>query len=180
MKKVYQPKAGAMYGPKDAQLLGQVLEKIGFKSKPFQLVDAARPVNSQIHHMFPWDDHAAAESWRRQLARSHINHLAIIIRTDEGDRPTRAYHSVVISTQDGDGNVENERAYCHMMNVAEDEGLSQQVIDKALAELNGWKARYAEYRNILIPGRAFKAIDVAARIIEKKTAKKPKRRKATA
>lgn len=151
----YKASKGATFNDEDAEKLGSVLEKIGFSAKPKEVVDSARPKASPIHHLFEWDDSQAAERYRLFQARNHVNHLQIIIKTDGGEVKTRAFHSVVITKNDGS----HERAYCQMDNVAENADLRAQVISKALAELNGWRARYGQYKKIF--GGVFDAIEKA-------------------
>jgi len=164
--KAYKAAKGAQFTDDDAEKLGLVLEKIGFSAKPEQIIAEARPKNSPIHHLFEWDDSEAAEKYRRWQARSHTNHLQIIIKTEQGQEVTRAFHSVTITSDDGS----RERAYCHMDSVAENPDLREQVIAKALAELNGWRARYAQYKRVF--SEVFEAISVA----QQKAPKRAKRR----
>lgn len=165
----YKPTKGASFGLKQAQALGETLEKIGHSAKPEQLVDAARPKSSPIHSLFEWDDTAAAERYRLWQARNHINHLEVIVITNEGDRSTKAFHSVVV--QSGDT---RERSYYSVEAVVEDEELNAQVIRKALAELNYWRSKYAEFK-------AYPELRIVFSAIAKATKRKvAKRRKAKA
>lgn len=43
------------------------------------IVDAARPIKSPIHDDFEWDDAVAAELHRREVARSMIRHLVLVV-----------------------------------------------------------------------------------------------------
>lgn len=147
----YQPAKGAMYSKKQATALGRVLESLGQHVTPAQVVESARSVRSPIHGMFEWDNTAAAEQYRLWQARSHVNHLEICIETPDGDIETRAYHSVVIVNAD-----DRVRGYSHMSDVRNSPALADQVIAKALRELDGWQQRYDEYRDVF--GQIFKAI----------------------
>lgn len=162
----YLPAKGALYGKKEAAALGAVLESIGFSATPAQIVEAARPVKSPIHKLFEWNNTVAGEKYRLQQARWHTAHLEVVIVSGEGTEKTKAFHSVVISNDAGD----REKAYCSMENISENSDLREQVIAKALAELNAWKFRYGQYRRVF--SEVFKAIDA--------TGKKRRRRKQVA
>lgn len=157
----YQPAKGAQYNAKQAVVLGKVLEQLGESVTPQQVVDAARPAKSPIHSLFEWNDTEAAEAYRLWQARSHISHLEIVVRTPEGDIETRAYHSVVIVTEDT-----KARGYSHMANIQRSPALAQQVIANALRELEGWQKRYGEYDSIF--GGVFTAINRAKRRVRKR------------
>lgn len=153
----YLPSKGARFTKAQAQSLGEVLETIGFHATPQQVVEAARPKASPIHDMFPWNDKLAAESHRVFLARNYVNHLEVVIITESGERTTKAFHSVVIQH----GEVA-ERGYCSLETVVENEELNAQVVRKALAELNYWKSKYAEYKAYPELAGVFAAIESAA------------------
>jgi hypothetical protein len=156
MRVKYKPAKGAMFDADDAEALGRVMEQLGEHIKPEQLVDAARPAKSPIHGLFQWDDTAAAELYRRGQARQHISHLEIVIETDEGQRETKAYHSVVITSDDTE-----ERGYSSFTEIRASSELSEQVIERAMRELQSWKQRYTEYQAVFTD--VFKAIGKAKR-----------------
>jgi hypothetical protein len=60
--------------PQDEIALLEVLEELRIKGNvsPESLVDAARPANSPIHHLFEWDDAVAGERYRLEQARLYI------------------------------------------------------------------------------------------------------------
>lgn len=162
----YEYKAGprAGFGDEDAAKVGKVIEKYGDAIEPQQLLKEARPKSSPIHHLFCWDDTEAAEQYRLWQARHCIRSIRIIVKKDDVQE-TKAFHNVVIRQESGD-----RRAYVHMRTVADDDDLRQQVIQKALAELRGWKARYEEYKSVF--GPVFEAIEKAAQRAEVVTPKK--------
>lgn len=161
--KIYKASKGASYGDDTAQVLGEVLEQLGDEVTPKMLVKAAKPKASPIHKLFEWNNDAAAERYRLVQARMHINHLEIIIVVDDAETQTRAYHNVRVVED------EAERSYVHMDAVVRSEGMSAQVVAKAVHELQGWQRRYQEYQAIF--GGVFREIE---------RVKRPKRRKAKA
>jgi hypothetical protein len=150
MQKIYKPMKGARYGIREAQVLGEIVEKFGKAFAPVQLVESARPKSSPLHKLFNWDVQKAAEQHWLKQARDHINHLAIVIVTPKGHiTKTRAMHSVVIS---------KERMYARMEDVFSTPELREQVVAKALAEANGWAERYSQYKSVAALRDIFAAI----------------------
>jgi hypothetical protein len=162
--RIYKPSKGAQFNAEQAQVLGQVIEQLGDTATPKQLVDAARSKKSPIHSLFEWDDSAAAEQYRLFQARNHINHLHIVFTTRNEEGTTKAFHSVVIS--DGES---SERVYASMATVADNQELADQVIAKALAELHGWKVRYAQYQQVF--SGVFQAIGEADKKVRRRRRK---------
>lgn len=136
----------------DAQKAGEELAKLQ-KSKndllePTDIVDAARDPKSVLHPHFEWDDARAAEAFRCDQARELVRSLTIdISRSNLETRPVRAF--VNVETGGSRGYVTTATA----MTSAE---LRKQVLEKAFAELEAWRARHAELTEL---ARIFAAID---------------------
>ena len=85
----------------DPNYVGRVIEEIeerdGF-CHPGALVNEARPDKSPLHDMFEWDDHAAAEEYRKGQARRVISSLTLV-GSEVKDAP--AFISVRISAEEG-------------------------------------------------------------------------------
>lgn len=54
--------------PEEKRELDQLFARNGDRLQEEQLVEAARPKDSILHDLFPWDDHRAAEDFRKQIA----------------------------------------------------------------------------------------------------------------
>ncbi len=172
--KQYRPRKGARFSIAQANALGKVLEKIGFEATPIQIVEAARSTSSPIHDLFPWNDKAAAEAHRLQLARLYVNHLEVVVVTDEGERTTKAFHSVII--QRGET---SSRGYCSLETIVDNPDLTEQVIANALTAANYWRRTYAEYSTYPQLREIFSAID-SATIKAKRQRKRKNRRRVRA
>lgn len=152
----YRPSKGAMFDAKGAEALGRVMEKLGEHVSPSQLVDAARPASSPIHRLFEWENGKAAEAYRIWQARNHISHLEIVIVSRADKTRSRAFHSVVVTTEDT-----ARRGYSPSPTIRKSADLSAQVIARALRELESWKAKYSQYQGIF--GGVFDAIQKVKR-----------------
>lgn len=94
---MYKFKNGDSFcGVDDAWLVGQALEQIREKHngmlKPSDVVDEARDPKHVCHPMFTWDDHIAAEMFRREEARFLIRNIVII----KDDKEVPAFLNVKI------------------------------------------------------------------------------------
>lgn len=122
----------------DAKLIGRFIEK-NFPNgevTPEELVQAAKPRTSPIHRFFSWDDIKAAALYRLQQARNIIG--SIYIEYEDGP-DIRAYHHVVI---------DDEAKYVQHHKTLASAHLWEQVVDKALKELEFWKLRYGQYKQL--------------------------------
>ncbi len=149
---VYRASQGARYSDADAAKIGAAMEAIKQRSgrktvKPTELVEYARPARSPIHHLYVWDADEAIRRVNEHLAREHMNHLVIVVLKGDEEHETKAVHNVVCVG--GSGDEEPDRGYVLLFDVANDPVLRQQVIDGALRELELWKARYEEYKELL-------------------------------
>ena len=168
----YRPRKGARFTVAQANAIGRVLEKIGFDARPQQLVDAARPADSPIHRFFEWNNAKAAEAHRVQQARLYINHIDVIVLTDEGEKPKKAFHSVIVNRGES-----SSRGYCSLETIVENEDLTAQVVARALRQANYWSDQYKEFSSYPELRGIFAAIEAAT---IKARRKKRVRRKARA
>lgn len=136
----------------DAEKVGRLCESLGVEMTPRDVLDAARPEESPIHHLFEWDDTEAAEKYRLAQARNIVNHILVVIDEKSG-RTTKAFHSVVVSQHDDHAS----RVYMHALAVATTEDARNQVIANAFNEVKRWRDRYADYKDVF--GGIFKVVD---------------------
>ncbi|MFH1184708.1 MAG: hypothetical protein V1755_06670 [Chloroflexota bacterium] len=135
--------------PGDAQPVGEWIDGLGEEVTAAEIVEAARPKRSPGHCYFQWDDTVAAEEYRLAQARWLIRHIEIVV---DGET-TRAFHHVTIRTEEE----EFDRSfYMSSVRISKQPALSNQVIQRALRELQGWKKRYKQYQEIF--GGVFREI----------------------
>lgn len=136
----------------DPQLAGEALARVQSRHngllEPEAVVDAARDLRSPLHAHFEWDDGRAAEAYRTDQARELIRSLTIdISRSNIEQKAVRAFVNVDIG---------QERGYLSTITAMSSEELRKQVLEKAFAELEAWRARHAELSEL---ARIFAAID---------------------
>lgn len=160
---VYQWKgAGNVFHRLNAQAVGEHLEAVreahGGRLTPGDVVDAARDEASPIHAAFNWDDAAAAQAHREQVARNLMGSIRCVIRvqaqTGEEDRVTRA----LVSVRDAEGS-----HYAPIAVVLASDDYRQQLIVSARKELIAFKRKYAEIADLL--GMA-ETIDAAVALLD--------------
>lgn len=125
-----------------AQVVGERLEQIAKRVQltPKAVVDDARPTNSPLHPCFEWNDQVAAEKWRQEQAGAILRNIEVVIEDASGkDREVRAFVNV---TQDDD------RQYTSIAKAMRSPELRRQVLDTALRELESWRTKYGELREL--------------------------------
>ena len=102
--KKFKARTGSPFKQKDAQKVGEELEKIKSKENltPVSVVERAKNKKSILHKLFEWDDSEAAEQYRLQQARKIVSHVVevVVIRGNEVEE--KAYFNVVAKDE---GNV---------------------------------------------------------------------------
>lgn len=136
----------------DAQKVGETIEKLQRKQngplEPETIVEAARNEKSVLHAHFEWDDGVAAGHYRTDQARELVRSLTIdVSRSNLETRPVRAFVNVESGA---------DRGYVSTAVAMSSEELRKQVLARAFAELESWRARHAELSEL---ARIFSAID---------------------
>lgn len=126
----------------EAQIVGDTVTSIaeanGGVCSPSLLVEHARNPDSDLHCLFEWDDHLAAEAHRREQARTIVRELRVIERTDAGERRVQAFVHVLRVEDDT-----LREGYRLTKLVVRNRDEHQQMLDEAVAQLRGWRSRYA-------------------------------------
>ena len=120
----------------DAQKVGETLSRIEQKGEltPQAVVDASRRKNAPLHDYFEWRDDVAAEKYRCVQAGYLIRSIEIVsVGTSE---PTRAFVSVSTSDEG------NKRTYINIERAMSTAGTRDEVLSRALAELQAFKRKY--------------------------------------
>lgn len=136
----------------DAQQAGETIARLQKRKnaplEPNDIVEAARDEASVLHPHFEWEDAQAAELYRQDQARELVRSLTIdVSRSNLEERPVRAFVNVEAG---------GERGYVSTMTAMSSEDLRKQVLERAFAELEAWRARHAELTEM---ARIFSAID---------------------
>ena len=150
----YKAAKGARYNNKDAQVIGTHLESLGGEFTPEQVLEEAGSKKSPIHRFFQWNNTKAARQFRLQQARHLVNHLLIVITIDNEEVGTKAFHSIEVELGDA-----TEKEYSSFEVVINDPDRKNQIIERALAEVEAWTERWTQYSSVF--GGVFKAVDKA-------------------
>lgn len=98
-----------------------------------ELVRRARPKSSPIHHLFEWDNDRAADEYRLDQARKYIRAVYVVFKELPEQPPVRAILNVV---------TDGKRGPMATRRVLQSADLTQQVLEKALEDLEIWRKRY--------------------------------------
>lgn len=155
----------------EAQTFGETLERLkeDGKATPADIVEEARPEESAIHGLFCWDDTEAGEKWRQHQASHYCRSITIVEVKDGKAVQTRAFQNVKVAEETATGAKRITRQYVSTTDVMANQDYAEQVVSKALRELEGWRQRYSEYK--LLFGGVFSAIDEALDLVATKKQK---------
>jgi len=125
--------------------------------KSIDLVDKARPTDSQAHPAFEWDDTLAGEEYRLIQARKWIRVVEII--RDDGSEPERLVHVPRIVTADDAG---RDGEYKPISVVVEMPDEFERALSQAREKFASAKRAMDElYRAAELSGRADQAAVIA-------------------
>ena len=132
----------------DAQKVADEILAIGSSATTAQILDKARDEKTELHKCFDWDDAEAAEKWRLQQARHDVCNLVI----KEKNETPRPEVRVFFKTDADSG-------YKPTVLIMQDKDEYRKLLDRALAELNSFKAKY---KTLVELDGVFDAIDRVA------------------
>lgn len=131
--------------PVDAEIAGKALESLRVRNNgrlsQHAIVEAARPADAPLHPAFEWNDHEAAELYRRQQAGYMLRMIVVQAPEQPPDAPpVRAF----INIDEGEG----ERYYTSTAAALSDADLRARVLANAWHELRAWRDRYQEIEEL--------------------------------
>ena len=143
--------------PVSAQVAGEEITRIrdarGAFFTPASVVEASRAKTSPLHVAFEWNNKAAGAAWREAQASHLIRNIVVVVVQDASDDdapPVRAFVSVKPS--------HDEKAQyttsAHAFSVPD---LREQVLARALADMQAFERRYSAYLDLSMVMVAFKA-----------------------
>lgn len=104
------------------------------------LLEKAKDESSPLHNFFDWNDTSAANQYRLYQARLIINEVKILV----GEKELFAFENVNISIQEKQTN----REYKPVIEILNNDDYRKQVITTALNNIDYWKEKYAEYKEL--------------------------------
>lgn len=143
----YKAKSGASFGDDRAQIYGKELEKIEKKFglvTPKIVVQEAKNRKSPLHDYFDWDTKNAAEKYWLVQARTLINHIEITVTMNGEEQEVRAYLNVTSTETNGN----TEQVYVTVEKALTDEEYKKQVLETAIREIEYWKYKYSQYKEL--------------------------------
>ena len=145
MKHKFKAGKHAEFSNEDAQSYGEALLRLSKEKggiiKPEDVVADAQDATKAYHDYFEWDNLKAGDEHRKWQARRLMCNIVTVELVGDNKEPTevREFYNV---TQ-GDN-----RGYVHRDQVFRNANLSDQVINRALKELELWQKRYEVYSDL--------------------------------
>lgn len=115
----------------DAQKVADEILAIGNSATTSQILDKARDEKTELHKCFDWDDAEAAEKWRLQQARHIVCNLVIKEKSDTPRPEVRVFFKT-----------DADSGYKPTVLIMQDKDEYRKLLDRALAELNSFRAKY--------------------------------------
>ena len=72
---------------------------------------------------------------------------SVMVVTQHVDEPVRAFHSVKVTTSDGDDDT-SERSYVPLDIALDNDEYRQQILEQAARDLNTWRKKYGELQEL--------------------------------
>lgn len=157
---IYVASTGAPFGAEKAQAYGECLANIEEKKgilTPTIVIQEAKKKKSVMHDYFEWDDSIAGPKYRIHQARQLMNHIEVEIINNGDKEPERIkmFHNIQIIDDSKD------RAYLSLSTIISSADYRNQIIEKALKELQAWQHRYLQYAELKPIFKAIKKIKIA-------------------
>lgn len=121
----------------DPQKVAEEILSIGDEVTPAQIVEMARNEETELHKCFDWDDHSAAEKWRKQQARQILCYLVI-----KEDNPKPDTVPVRVFQKNDTG------CYKQSAIIFRQPDEYQKLLQAAYAELLAFKKKYARLQEL--------------------------------
>ena len=134
--------------PADAKKVADEILAIGNSATTAQILDKARDKQTELHKCFDWDDAEAAEKWRLQQARHIVCNLVIKEKSDIPRSEVRVFFKT-----------DADSGYKPTVMIMQDKDEYRKLLDRALAELNSFRAKY---KTLVELDGVFDAIDRVA------------------
>lgn len=150
---VYLPKRGSRLNKAQAQMLGEVIERLrtqGDGDIARAIVDAARSPRSPLHDFFEWDDTKAAEAFRRSQARQYVRSIEVKITRMGTTLQTRAF---VPTYREGGGEVTS------IGTALNDVDMMRRLLSEAQREADVFRRRFETLRSLAELSGLFAALD---------------------
>jgi hypothetical protein len=114
---------------------------------PAEVVRQSQADTAVLHSYFEWDDGKAGPLYRQEQARHLLRSIVVKIEREQSETPliVRAFHPV---SAVGDGEDEQGQSYVNTIRIWSEPALRQQVLARAMSELQALEKRYAEYSEL--------------------------------
>lgn len=160
---IYKAAAGAGFNDNEAQKIGEILEDMG-EFKPHDVVEMARPEDSELHHHFEWDDAKAAEEYRVDQARHLAGRINIVVKVADEKVETKAFHNVMVQTETGP-----EHRYVSFKIAVANPTMKRHILEELCRDLERLTEKYRTMEQAF--GGVFKAMQRTVQTVRREMAR---------
>lgn len=153
-------KNGSRFSDEQAERYGMRIESLRDSEgtvEPEVLVADGEDPSSPLHDAFEWDDPKAAHKYRITQARKVLRSIEVEIVEEPEQEPQRVRAFYNVDTD------KDTQAYVDIDTVRSNKTYREQIIEKALGELQGWRRRYEQYKEF---SPVVEAVDAVTEQIE--------------
>jgi hypothetical protein len=166
--------SGMKGGQKAAKIVAETLQQITSRHRgelrPADVVKEAKRRQSPLHPYFEWDNTKAAQQYRLEQARDLIRSVEVVIVDHTPDGPKEVtVHRKFPNLQEGGRR--GTSPYRDMNAVMENEDMTEMLVQRALEDLEIFKARYQHLKQLK---GVITEIDRAAKAAERRRRRKKK------
>lgn len=134
---------------KNAQIFGEFLDELeatlGRGPTTEDVVKAAKPKRSPIHHLFEWDNEIAGHKYRISRARTLI--LAIVVLEEEEDKVYKKFSPKArLSTYENSTTAQSP--YLLRKDILKNKTYRAELVRRARLELESWCVRYQDVKEL--------------------------------
>lgn len=128
-------------GKRIRRILGELETTLGRGLTAEDVVEVAAPAEHPLHEYFEWDDSVAGHAYRKHQARALMRRVKVRIVEEQAPGQKRVFQ------MSGYSNVliNDHREYKATRDVFSDPALREQVLRRALSEMQAWAARYKQF-----------------------------------
>ena len=149
VKKTSKTKRKFAFSPKKLKVYTEEFKRLEQKYSGMistkDIVREASNSKSPIHDWFDWDDSSAGEKYRLHQARMLMQTIKVKAEFEGGEKSYKKYLNVQIPSSDGKG---FKNYYVNTKIVLNNESMREQILRKAIQEVEYWKRSYIEYQEL--------------------------------
>ena len=141
VKKLYKARIGAKFKNKEAQVIGETIDKLRDKEghvTPEEILNYAKSKKSPINKYFNWNDSEAGYQYRLSQARDLVSHIVEMVVIEGEKTEQRSFPNVSVP--------EKGYVYVTLNDAVSKPDYRRQLLDRALSTLKNLQETLTMFR----------------------------------